>query len=81
MAPCASARGGQRVVALWAEQRGVWRLLARERQARILARDGRDLTPPALAHGAILALDPDDGPVYLIGRIAVRPMQVEGGDP
>ena len=75
------ARGGQRVVALWAEQRGVWRLLARERQARILARDGRDMTPPALAHGAILALDPDDGPVYLIGRIAVRPMQVEGGDP
>jgi hypothetical protein len=68
-------------VALWAEQRAVWRLRARGRRPRVLARDGRDVTPSGLAArgGALLALEPDDGPVYLVGRIGVRP--AAGGAP
>ncbi len=68
-------RGGGRVVALWAEQRAVWRLRARGRRPRVLARDGHDVTPPELARGgALLALEPDEGPVYLVGRIGVQPL-------
>jgi polysaccharide biosynthesis protein PslG len=72
-------RGGGRIVALWAEQRAVWRLRARGRRPRVLEREGRDVTPPALVRGgALLVLEPDEGPVYLVGRIGVRPLQGGG---
>jgi hypothetical protein len=73
-------RGGGRVVALWAEERAVWRLRARGRRPRVLARDGRDVTPPAFGRGGtVLTLDPDEGPVYLVGRIGVHPLDAGGG--
>jgi hypothetical protein len=64
-------RDRTRVVALWAEAPATWELRARGRGTAVLARDGTPLALPGLARGAALALAPDDGPVYLIGRIAV----------
>ena len=40
-------------------------------EARVLARDGAEITPAGLSDGAQLTLEPDDGPIYLVGDIAV----------
>jgi hypothetical protein len=40
---------------------------------RVLARDGRDITPAGLRRGVPLALAPDDGPIYVLGPAVVRP--------
>jgi hypothetical protein len=61
-----------RVVALWSEREATWRLRARRSAARVLARDGADVTPRGLARGVRFTLAPDDGPVYLIGPITIR---------
>ncbi len=37
----------------------------------MLGRDGAELTPVGLSDGAQLTLEPDDGPIYLIGDITV----------
>jgi hypothetical protein len=39
--------------------------------ARVIGRDGSDLTPQDLAHGAQVTLQPDDGPIYLLGDVSV----------
>ena len=63
---------GSQVTALWAEQRAAWLLRAEgPGDARVLGRDGSDMTPAGLLDGARVTLDPDDGPIYLIGDIAV----------
>jgi len=64
---------GSRVTALWAEQRATWSLRAETASgdARVLARDGSDLTPAGLSDGVQWTLEPDDGPIYLIGDISV----------
>jgi polysaccharide biosynthesis protein PslG len=61
--------GGRRVVALWGTTAAVFRLRAKQNGARVLARDGSDVTPTGLDRGAVVALAPDDGPIYLLGRI------------
>jgi hypothetical protein len=62
-----------RVLVLWSKAPTTWRLRARRPGVRVLARDGRDVTPPGLRRGALLSLDPDDGPIYVLGTVAVRP--------
>jgi len=62
-----------RILALWSERPSIWHLRARRPGARVLARDGRDVTPPGLRRGALLTLATDDGPVYVLGTVAVRP--------
>jgi hypothetical protein len=65
---------GSQVTALWAEQRATWSLRAEGSSGRpqILGRDGTDLTPSGLANGVQWTLDPDDGPIYLVGAISVE---------
>jgi hypothetical protein len=65
---------GSHVTALWAEQTATW-LLRTEgpSDARVLGRDGADLTPAGLSDGGLLTVEPDDGPIYLVGDIAVLP--------
>ena len=67
---------GSQVVALWAEQRATWSLRAEgPGEARVLGRDGAELTPAGLSDGAQLTLEPDDGPIYLIGDIAIASVE------
>jgi hypothetical protein len=68
-------RDGSRVVALWSEEAATWLLRTGDATegARIVGRDGSDLTPPDLAGGALFSLGPDEGPVYLIGQIELEP--------
>ncbi|MBW2191411.1 MAG: hypothetical protein JRG93_17840 [Deltaproteobacteria bacterium] len=64
---------GSQVTALWGEQRATW-LLSTEGQssdARVLARDGSNITPAGLSDGAQMTVESDDGPIYLVGDIAV----------
>jgi hypothetical protein len=63
---------GSQVTALWAEQKATW-LLRTEGpgDARVLGRDGSDVTPAGLSDGAQLTVESDDGPIYLVGDIAV----------
>ncbi len=61
------------VTALWSEQTGQWRLEPREADVRILSRDGQDVTPPALEKGLQVRLRSDDGPIYVLGDVAVLP--------
>jgi hypothetical protein len=65
-------RRAGRVVALWSERPTTWHLRARCPGVRVLARDGRDVTPAGLRRGALLTLAPDDGPVYVLGPVMVR---------
>jgi hypothetical protein len=65
--------GGRRVAALWSTAAADFRLRAKGKATRVLALDGSDITPPGLDRGeAVLTLEPDDGPIYLLGRIRVR---------
>jgi polysaccharide biosynthesis protein PslG len=68
---------GSQVVALWAEHRATWLLRAEGQSdtAEVLGRDGSDITPAGLSDGAELTLDPDDGPIYLVGDIGVTSVQ------
>jgi hypothetical protein len=63
---------GSQITALWAEQKATW-LLRTEGpgDARVLGRDGSDVTPAGLSDGAQLTVESDDGPIYLVGDIAV----------
>jgi len=63
--------GGQQVVALWSEQEATW-LLKGSDGARIVGRDGSDLTPDDFSDGARLTIEPDDGPIYLLGDVDVE---------
>jgi hypothetical protein len=69
-------RDGTRVIALWAEQDTTWSLRG-DAEARVLARDGSDLTPAMLSEGAQLTVASDDGPIYLVGSIAVAEESLE----
>jgi hypothetical protein len=62
------------VTALWAEQTTTWsiRVVEPSDQTRVLGRDGTDITPDNLVDGAQLEIEPDDGPVYLVGDITVE---------
>lgn len=67
---------GSQVIALWAEQRATWLLRAEgPGDARVLGRDGSGLTPAGLSDGAQLTLEPDDGPIYLVGDIVVTSVE------
>ena len=67
---------GSQVIALWAEQRATWSLRAEgPGDARVLGRDGADLTPAGLSDGAQVTLELDDGPIYLVGDIAVTSVE------
>ncbi len=61
-----------RVIALWAEQAATFRLRARRRGAKVVARDGADVTPADLSSVASFTLDADEGPVYVLGPVAIR---------
>ena len=61
---------GLQVIALWSEQEVTWSLRG-DADARVLSRDGSDLTPENLAEGAQLTIASDDGPIYLIGNVTV----------
>ena len=63
--------GGEVVTALWAENPVTWRLRAADSSARVIGRDGADITPADLHDGAALAVQPDQGPIYLQGKITV----------
>lgn len=69
-------RDGRRVVALWSEQQATWLIRANDQSGEtgILGRDGSDLTPAGLFDGTRVTLDADDGPVYLLGDLAVAPL-------
>lgn len=63
---------GSQVLALWAEQEATWLIRAEEQpDARVIGRDGSDLTPENLVDGAQVTLQPDDGPIYLLGDVSV----------
>jgi hypothetical protein len=67
---------GSQVIALWAEQTATWSLRAQgPGDARVLARDGAEITPAGLSEGALMTLEPDDGPIYLVGDIAVASVE------
>jgi hypothetical protein len=59
------------VTALWSAGTALWRVEGHSPTARILARDGSDMTPARLAQGLQLRVSADDGPIYLVGDIAV----------
>ena len=59
------------ITALWSDDTALWRLEAHAPTARVVARDGTDMTPPQLAQGLQLRVRADDGPIYLVGDIAV----------
>lgn len=61
------------VTALWAEQKATWSLRAEGSlgDAQVRGRDRTDLTPVGLSEGVQWTLEPDDGPIYLIGEISV----------
>jgi hypothetical protein len=61
-----------RCVALWSEQAATWHLTGSS-EARIIGRDGTDITPANLGTGVRLTLDPDDGPLYLLGEVMIAP--------
>jgi hypothetical protein len=65
-------RNHSRLVALWTEAPATWVLRARRPDAVVLDRDGTALTLSGLDRGATFSLEPDDGPIYLIGRIRIR---------
>gem|GEM_PF-4133927 len=63
---------GSQIIALWAEQKATWLLRTEgDNDGRVLRRDGTDITPAGLADGAQVTVDPDDGPMYLVGDVAV----------
>lgn len=64
----------RRIVALWTERAATWRLRSKLPTARVLARDGTDVTPAGLAQGTFVTLEPDQGPLYLLGPISVHPV-------
>jgi len=67
---------GSQVTALWAEQTATWLLRSEgPGDAHVLGRDGAELTPAGLSDGALLTLESDDGPIYLIGNIAVASVE------
>ena len=79
LAPGADAHGlvlrqqtGGKVVALWSETDVTWTLRARGRDVHLLAADGRDLTSPTLARGAVVPSLADGGPIYLVGAHTMR---------
>ncbi len=59
------------VVALWSEQTALWRLASGQPSARVLSRDGRDVTPAGLARGRQMRVRSLDGPIYLVGDIVL----------
>jgi len=61
---------GEVVTALWAEMPVTWTLRALDPSARVIGRDGADITPVNLRQGATLAVQPDQGPIYLRGQIS-----------
>ena len=67
---------GSQVTALWAEQEATWLLHTEgSGDARVLSRDGDDITPAGLSGGAQMTIESDDGPIYLIGDIAVTSVE------
>lgn len=62
---------GSQVIALWAEQDATWSLIGDD-DARVIGRDGSDLTPVDLSEGAELSVASDDGPIYLVGDVGLR---------
>lgn len=72
--------GVRRVTALWPEDAAQWRLVAEEAGARVLARDGADVTPPGLQRGLQVRLHSDEGPIYLVGDVSVLPASLCAGD-
>ena len=67
---------GSEVTALWGEQEATWLLRAEgSGDARVLSRDGADITPAGLSEGAQITIESDDGPIYLIGDIAVTSVE------
>ncbi len=64
---------GSHVTALWGELKTTWSLRAdgSTAAAKVLGRDGSDLTPAGLSDGVQWTLEPDDGPIYLVGEITV----------
>jgi hypothetical protein len=72
--------GPQRITALWSEDTAMWRLLAGSEGARVLARDGSEITPADLEEGLQIRLHSDDGPIYLAGDIDVLPPNDCAGD-
>jgi hypothetical protein len=59
-------RRTENILALWSERPITWRLRARSAGARILARDGRDITPADLRRRTAFVTI-DDGLIYLLG--------------
>jgi hypothetical protein len=70
----------QPITALWSEESVLWRLMATEKEARILARDGSDLVPAGLERGLQVRVHSDDGPIYLLGDVEVLPSSHCPGD-
>ena len=63
---------GAQITALWAEQSATWLLTAQgSPDAWVLGRNGDDQTPAGISDGAEITVESDDGPIYLIGDIAV----------
>lgn len=62
---------GRRIVALWGEQEASW-ILRAAGAARVVSREGVELTPADLSQGVRWTLDPDDGPIYLIGDVTIE---------
>jgi hypothetical protein len=58
-----------RVTALWALEPVTWSLRFEATSVQVLGRDGRDLTAAALANASALTIQPDDGPIYLVGGV------------
>jgi len=59
------------ITALWSDDTALWHLEAHAPTAQVLARDGSDMTPARLSEGLQLRVHADDGPIYLVGDIAV----------
>jgi hypothetical protein len=72
--------GARRITALWSEGTVLWRLIAAEEKARILARNGSDLTPAGLERGLQIRVHSADGPIYLVGNVEVLPSSRCAGD-
>lgn len=59
------------IVALWSEQTALWHLVSGRHGAQVLSRDGRDVTPAGLDRGRQMRVRSVDGPIYLVGDIAL----------
>jgi hypothetical protein len=73
-------KGEGRITVLWAESTVLWRLVAASEEARIVGRNGGDVTPMGLSHGLQLRLRSDAGPIYLVGDVEILPRSLCAGD-